>query len=63
MFEARHSEVGVLLAGNAGFETADNIVGSAAYIHMASRYEGVIPLAPCGGRVTMYSAVFVFTRD
>jgi len=39
LFEVKHSEVGALLAGNAGFETADNIVGSAAYIHMASRYE------------------------
>jgi len=59
----KHSEVGALLAGNAGFETADNIVGSAAYIHMASRYEGVVPLAPCGGRVVICSAVFVFTCD
>ena len=25
-------------AGNSGFETADNIVGNAAYIHMVSRY-------------------------
>ena len=27
----------LLSAGNAGFETADNIVGHTAYIHMASR--------------------------
>ena len=24
--------------GNAGFETANHLVGNAAYIHMASRY-------------------------
>ena len=27
-----------MAAGNAGFETANHIVGNAAYIHMAARY-------------------------
>ena len=40
----RESVVIILFySGNAGFETAENIVGSTNYIHMASRYNIDIP--------------------
>lgn len=47
------------LAGNAGFETADNIVGSAAYIHMASRYEKIDDCRFCGVTICFSSCPYV----
>lgn len=39
--------------GNAGFETANHIVGNAAYIHMAARY-GVTLYIPLGISMFMH---------
>ena len=47
-----------MCAGNAGFETANHIVGNAAYIHMASRYiQWYIPCA------TTHNNLSVFVKE